>query len=65
MKKNAFAFLLFFICVAGHSQNRDSVVVKKIVDEIMTNGTAYTNLKTLCDRVGPGLYEMCNAQRAT
>ncbi len=55
MKKNAFAFLFFFIAIAAYSQNNDSVMVKRIVDEVMTNGTAYTNLKMLCKQVGPRL----------
>ena len=59
MKKNAFAFLLVFIAIAGYSQNTDSVVVKKIVDETMTNGTAYTNLRMLCKQVGPSLPGKC------
>ena len=64
MKKNAFAFLLFFISIAGYSQNRDSVLVKKIVDETMTNGTAYTNLKMLCKQVGPRLSGSSNHYKA-
>jgi len=37
------------------SQNADSVMIKKIVDETMTNGTAYKNLRILCKQVGPRL----------
>jgi len=36
------------------SQN-DSAVIKKIVDETMTNGTAYNNLRILCKQAGPRL----------
>ena len=64
MKKNAFAFLLVFISIAGYSQNRDSVQVKKIVDETMTNGTAYTNLRMLCKQVGPRLSGSSNHYKA-
>ena len=64
MKKNAFAFLLMFISVTGDCQNRDSVMVKKIVDETMTNGTAYTNLRMLCKQVGPRLSGSSNHYKA-
>ncbi|MEJ7671928.1 MAG: hypothetical protein WKF59_04300 [Chitinophagaceae bacterium] len=36
------------------SQNADSVVIKKIVDETMTHSTAYENLRKLCKQVGQG-----------
>lgn len=55
MKKSALASLLFFLVLSAYSQNNDSVMVKNIVDEIMTNGTAYTNLRILCKQVGPRL----------
>jgi carboxypeptidase Q len=64
MKRNAFAFLLFSISVAGYSQSMDSVLVKKIVDETMTNGTAYTNLRMLCKQVGPRLSGSSNHYKA-
>lgn len=64
MKKNAFAWLLFFISIAGYSQNGDSVTVKKIVDETMTNGTAYSNLRMLCKQVGPRLSGSSNHYKA-
>ncbi|MEP6948133.1 MAG: M20/M25/M40 family metallo-hydrolase [Ginsengibacter sp.] len=64
MKKNVVVFLLFCISSAGYSQNRDSVLVKKIVDETMTNGTAYTNLRMLCRQVGPRLSGSLNHYKA-
>ncbi|MEP6927216.1 MAG: M20/M25/M40 family metallo-hydrolase [Ginsengibacter sp.] len=64
MKRNAFALLLFFISIAGYSQNKDSLLVKKIVDETMTNGTAYTNLRMLCKQVGPRLSGSSNHYKA-
>lgn len=64
MKKNALAFLLFFISITGNSQNKDSILVKKIVDETMTNSTAYTNLKMLCKEVGPRLSGSANYYKA-
>ncbi len=53
-------FLLFsaMICAfssSGHAQSADSLAIKKISDEIFMNGTAYSNLKYLCKKVGPRL----------
>ncbi|MEP7165106.1 MAG: M20/M25/M40 family metallo-hydrolase [Ferruginibacter sp.] len=61
-----------FICillalVAGlpaTAQENDSVTIKKIAVEIMTNGKAYENLRYLCKKVGPRLTGSANAQKA-
>lgn len=37
------------------SQPNDSVTIRKIVDEIMINSTAYENLRKLCKQAGPRL----------
>ena len=55
MKKGLFIFVSFLFVSIGYSQNRDSVMVKKIVDEVMTKATAYSNLRMLCKQVGPRL----------
>src|SRR5438046_6544891 len=50
-------FLTLVICLGFQlaiSQN-DSAKKKKIVDETMTNSTAYKNLRNLCKNVGPRL----------
>ena len=64
MKKNAFAFVLVFISALAFSQGKDSAMVKKIVDETLTNGTAYTNLRMLCKQVGPRLSGSSNHYKA-
>jgi len=46
------------------AQNSDSVTIKKISDEIMTNGGAYENLRYLCKQIGPRLSGSANAQKA-
>lgn len=46
------------------TQNTDAAVVKKIVDETMTNGIAYTNLEKLCKQVGPRLSGTANHFKA-
>lgn len=55
MKKSLFAFICFLYVSVAYSQNNDSLMVKKIVDEVMTNATAYSNLRMLCKQVGPRL----------
>ena len=37
------------------SQVNDSIAIKRIVDETMSDGTAYENLRKLCKQVGPRL----------
>jgi carboxypeptidase Q len=56
--KRIFALaLLSFLSVSDtYSQvNQDSLMVKKISDDIFMNGTAYSNLRYLCKKVGPRL----------
>ena len=43
-------FFLTFTCVNG--QVDDSIFIKKISDEILTNGTAYDNLHYLTKQIG-------------
>ncbi len=64
MKKNAVAFFLVLISIAGYSQDADSLLVKRIVDETLTNGTAYPNLRLLCKQVGPRLSGSSNHYKA-
>ena len=50
--------ILIIVCCfyqLSFSQNSDSVLIKRIVNETMTNGTAYSNLRKLCKQVGPRL----------
>jgi hypothetical protein len=55
--KRAFTFfaLLMLFIFNGNAQSNDSLMIKKISDEIFMNGTTYSNLKYLCKRVGPRL----------
>ncbi len=57
---------LFFLLLALKSfpQSTDAGMMKKIVDETMTNGTAYTNLEKLCKQVGPRLSGSANHFKA-
>ena len=50
-----------FFCVA---QTEDSMAIKKIADEVLTNGKAYENLRFLCKKIGPRLSGSPQAQKA-
>ena len=65
MKRRIFYTLIILMsatCVIA--QNSDSITIKKISDEIMTNGKAYDNLRYLCKKIGPRLSGSANAQKA-
>jgi hypothetical protein len=49
--------LLFLLLMAGKlsAQNEDSLFIKKISDDVFTNGKAYQNLRVLCKTVGARL----------
>ncbi len=64
MKKNVFVVLCVLVSLKGAPQSPDAAMVKKIVDETMTNGTAYTNLEKLCKQVGPRLSGSANHLKA-
>jgi len=46
---------LLLITSFAFAQNEDSVMIKKITDEVLLNGKAYSNLYTLCKTVGQRL----------
>lgn len=51
-------FIAFFVVAApftAFAQNEDSIWIKKISDEILTNGKAYENLRYLTKQIGPRL----------
>ena len=56
MKKIGFFLLSVLSLINGSAQvNQDSLVIKKISDDIFMNGQAYNNLRYLCKQVGPRL----------
>ena len=62
-------FILFYIYSKaqpslGDNYKSDSTQIKKIADEVMTNSTAYKNLRTLCKDIGPRLSGSANALKA-
>ena len=54
MKKSVPILMLIFFCLNLYAQN-DSLMIRRLVNESMTNGTAYDNLRRLCKQVGPRL----------
>ncbi|MBK8951400.1 MAG: M20/M25/M40 family metallo-hydrolase [Chitinophagaceae bacterium] len=55
MKKSLLFSLIFFSAAGLFSQNADSFFIKRIADEILTNGQAYENLRHLSKQIGPSL----------
>ena len=52
MKKLSFIFLLFIAAQTVLAQKEDSTFIKRISDEILTNGKAYDNLRNLTKKIG-------------
>jgi hypothetical protein len=52
MKKILFIAVAFLFLKNGFSQSEDSITIKKISDEILTNGKAYDNLRYLTKQIG-------------
>src|SRR5215204_511428 len=52
MKKILIIVISFLLVANGFSQNEDSIMIKKISDEILTNGKAYDNLHDLTKKIG-------------
>lgn len=55
---------LFFINMTAFGQNPDSIVIKKLADEVLVNGSAYENLRYICKNIGARLSGSANAQKA-
>jgi len=54
-KKLLLSTTLLFTTIFSFSQNEDSVMIKKITDDVLLNGKAYSYLYTLCKSVGQRL----------
>ena len=60
-------FLLLAICITSLNviaQAEDSIIIRKIANNILINGQAYENLRYLCKKIGPRLSGSSNAQKA-
>src|SRR6187399_1464829 len=66
MKKTLIIVISFLLVTNGFSQNEDSMMIKKISDEILTNGKAYDNLHYLTKKIGgrlSGSSQMVKAEK--
>lgn len=63
-KMFSFFLISMFISLCAFSQNNDSVIIKKIADEILVNSNAYENLRYLTRKIGPCLSGSANAEKA-
>ena len=52
----------FFVFVSG--QNEDSIMIRRIADDILKNGKAYEDLRYICKKIGARLSGSENAQKA-
>lgn len=64
MKKFTAFLLASFIAFSSFAQSNDSLIVKKIVEDVLVNGTLYKNLRTLCKDVGQRLSSSSNFLKA-
>jgi hypothetical protein len=66
MNKKFFYVTVFAVLVPGlvSAQSDDSLAIRNISNEILTNGMAYENLRYLCKQVGPRLSGSPQAQKA-
>lgn len=66
MRNKIFLIATIILCISGAASARqnDSLAIKKLSDEILSNSTAYENLRYLCKRIGPRLSGSANAQLA-
>ena len=54
-KKLLITAAILLVSGLAFSQNEDSLTIKKITDEVMLNGKAYSNLRVLCKTIGQRL----------
>ena len=52
MGRKLFGLVLLLMNLTGFAQQEDSLMIRKIADEILANGKAYDNLRVLCKTVG-------------
>jgi hypothetical protein len=52
MKNFVLIVITFFFAASSFSQNEDSAMIKKISDEILSNGKAYDDLRQLTKQIG-------------
>lgn len=55
MQRKLFYLFLFFVTLGAQAQNQDSLLIRRLADDILESGKAYENLRILCKTVGPRL----------
>jgi carboxypeptidase Q len=55
MQKFLFLLVSAFVTISGYAQTQDSLMIRRIADEILTNSKAYDNLRVLTKQVGARL----------
>ena len=53
MQRKLFFLFLLFMAAGVQAQNQDSLMIRKLADDILESGKAYENLRLLCKTVGP------------
>lgn len=64
MKYFISGLVALFFGLTGNCQNHDSIIIKRIANEILIRGEAYENLRYLCKQIGPRLSGSANAQKS-
>ncbi|WP_018617708.1 M28 family peptidase [Spirosoma luteum] len=64
MMKRTLTFLLSLLISYGYAQNPDSVTIRKIYNEALSNGKSYEWLRHLTKQIGPRLSGSAGAQKA-
>ncbi len=64
MKKATITLLLILSVVIGFSQPNDSLAIRRIFDQALTNGECYENLRHLCKQIGGRLSGSPEADKA-
>jgi hypothetical protein len=64
MRKLFLIVTSFTAMSASFAQQEDSLMIRRIADEVLINGKAYDNLRYLCKKIGARLSGSANAQKA-
>ncbi|MFC4263492.1 M20/M25/M40 family metallo-hydrolase [Ferruginibacter yonginensis] len=65
--KSIFFFITILFATVVHAQQnftQDSIIIKRMVDDVMKSKAAYENLRVLCKKIGPRLSGSLGAEKA-
>ena len=62
--KKLILLLLCFFCLTADAQQSDSLIIAKLFNQALTNGTCYSRLNYLCKNIGPRLSGSLNNEKA-